>query len=352
MKDSDLLLLRHATDLAERGRFTCAPNPPVGCVIVRDGQIIGRGWHKRAGEGHAEVEAIASAGGDVRGATVYVSLEPCAFEGRTPACAKTLVKADVQRVVIATRDPHPRVSGQGIEILQNAGIEVEVAELPEARSVIKGYQSVLERGRPWVRIKTASSLDGATALASGESQWITGPAAREDVQYWRARSDAIVTGVGTILADDPALTVRSHVASQPLRVVLDSKLSTPSGAQVMQDGNPTLLIHSDDVVAPPDSETIAYLAHDPSNLQGVLEQLAERGCNEVLIEAGAKVVGSFVEAGLWDEWIAYLAPAFMGEGSAGVVSAAYDSMTNIPRAEIIENSMIGQDIRITLRNSL
>ena len=196
---SDQLFLQAAIQLAERGRFTCAPNPTVGCVIARDGAIIGRGYHARTGEGHAEVNAIADAAQDLAGTTVYVSLEPCAFEGRTPACAKTLVTAGVARVVIAAEDPHPQVAGAGIGILRAAGIEVALMVQPEALALIEGYVSRVTRGLPWVRVKSASSLDGAISLGSGESQWITSPQARADVQYWRARSDAIITGVGTVL---------------------------------------------------------------------------------------------------------------------------------------------------------
>ncbi|MGK0260977.1 MAG: diaminohydroxyphosphoribosylaminopyrimidine deaminase, partial [Candidatus Azotimanducaceae bacterium] len=196
---SDLLLLKAATELAEQGRFTCAPNPTVGCIIVRQGELIGRGYHAVRGQGHAEVQAIKDAGGDVSGATVYVSLEPCAFEGRTPACAQTLIEAKVARVVIALTDPHPRVAGLGAKMLVEAGIEVEQVELPEAQAAIRGYASRIVRQRPWVTVKTASSLDGSVALANGESQWITGPQARADVQRLRARSDAIVTGVGTVI---------------------------------------------------------------------------------------------------------------------------------------------------------
>lgn len=351
MNDSDILLLRHAVDLAERGRFTCAPNPTVGCVVVRDGRVLGRGWHKKAGEGHAEVEAIKDAGGDVQGSTVYVSLEPCAFEGRTPACAHTLVKAGVRKVVMAALDPHPKVSGKGVEILQAAGIDTQVYELPEATAAIRGFRSIQERGRPWVRIKTASSLDGATALANGESKWITGPSAREDVQYWRARSDAIVTGIGTVLADDPALTVRSYEAKPPLRVILDSALSLSNDAQVMRDGGGTLVVHCSDEPAPAGAKGVEYLNLDPKNLDALLVELGQRGCNEVLVEAGAKVVGSFVKAGLWDEWIAYVAPKIMGDSSAHVVEAAYASMTQVPEAEIVNSKMFGNDVRLTLRNN-
>ena len=350
MKDSDVLLLRHAIDLAERGRFTCAPNPAVGCVIVRDGRILGRGWHKKAGEGHAEVEAIRDADGDIQGATVYVSLEPCAFEGRTPACANTLVEAGVKRVVVAALDPHPKVSGKGLEILASAGIETEMHELPEALEAIQGFRSLQERGRPWVRVKTASSLDGASALANGESKWITGSAAREDVQYWRARSDAIVTGVGTISADDPALTVRAFEAKPPLRVVLDSQLSTPDDAQVMQDGGATLLIYHEGQPTQAKNESVEYLKLDPKNVERLLEELGQRGCNEILVEAGPKVVGSFVQAGLWDEWIAYIAPKLMGDSSEHIVATAYDSMNQVPQAELVDVQMFDHDVRLTLRN--
>ena len=351
MNDSDILLLRYAVDLAERGRFTCAPNPTVGCVVVKDGRVLGRGWHKKAGEGHAEVEAIKDAGGDVQGSTVYVSLEPCAFEGRTPACAQTLVKAGVRKVVMAALDPHPKVSGKGVEILQAAGIDTQVYELPEATAAIRGFRSIQERGRPWVRIKTASSLDGATALANGESKWITGPSARQDVQYWRARSDAIVTGVGTVLADDPALTVRSYEAKPPLRVILDSALSISNDAQVMRDGGGTLVVHCSDEPPRAGAKGVEYLNLDPKNLDALLVELGQRGCNEVLVEAGAKVVGSFVKAGLWDEWIAYVAPKIMGDSSAHVVEAAYESMTQVPEAEVVNTKMFGNDVRLTLRNS-
>ena len=253
---------------------------------------------------------------------------------------------------MAALDPHPKVSGQGIEILQSAGITTEVHELPEALEAIKGFRSLQERGRPWVTVKTASSLDGASALANGESKWITGSAAREDVQYWRARSDAIVTGVGTVKADDPALTVRAFAAKAPLRVILDSQLSTPSDAQVMQDGGPTLVVYQEGQRPQTVSESVEYLKLAPSNLEKLLEDLARRGCIEILVEAGPKVVGSFVKAGLWDEWIAYVAPKIMGDSSEHIVAAAYDSMTQVPQAELVDVKMFENDVRLTLRNEL
>ena len=349
MKDSDFLLLKLTVDLAKQGRFTCAPNPAVGCVIVRDGAIIGRGYHRRAGAGHAEVEAINAAGGDVNGATVYVSLEPCTFVGRTPACAQLLVDKGVRRVVVAALDPHPRVSGGGIKFLKNAGVQAELIVLPEAQELIQGYASRIERGRPWVRIKTASSLDGGTALASGESQWITGPLAREDVQYWRACSDAIVTGVGTVIADDPALTVRRFDAKQPLRVILDSTLRTPPEAQVRTDGHATLFVHRQGVSAIGSQADIRCLSHDPSDLTGLLEWLSnQEDCNEVLVEAGAGVVWSFVRAGLWDEWVAYLAPKVMGEGAQKLADTVFAQMTDVPEGHIRGVDRIGDDIRVVM----
>lgn len=359
MNGSDHLLLKATYALAENGRFTCAPNPTVGCLIVKGGDIVGRGYHHKAGEGHAEVEAIRNARGRVAGATVYVSLEPCAFEGRTPACAKTLVEMGVGRVVVGTLDPHPKVSGAGVRLLEAAGIQVEVANAPEARRLIRGYCSRIERNRPWVRIKTASSLDGATALANGASQWITGAESRSDVQYWRARSDAIITGVGTVLSDDPALTVRDYEAQAPLRVVLDSYLRLPKGAQVATDGGPTLVVHQAGAERQIESDlhhggrrtslpTVEFLAGDPRNLPNVLSLLAERGCNEVLVEAGPGVVGSFVEAGLWDEWVAYLAPAIMGQDAQTVAGVTFQDMQAIPRGNIVSIEQTGSDVRVTM----
>lgn len=363
MNGSDQLLLKATYALAENGRFTCAPNPTVGCVIVKGGNIVGRGYHHKAGEGHAEVEAIRSAGGDVAGATFYVSLEPCAFEGRTPACAKTLIDVGVRRVVVGTLDPHPKVSGAGVRLLEAAGIQVEVANDPEAKSLIRGYCARIERQRPWVRIKTASSLDGATALANGASQWITCAESRSDVQYWRARSDAIITGIGTVLSDDPALTVRDYKARAPLRVVLDSNLRLPEGAQVATDGGPTLVVHQSGAERQIESDgqpegrlspltplesPLEFVAGDPRNLSNVLSLLAERGCNEVLVEAGSGVVGSFVEAGLWDEWVAYLAPAIMGQDAKNVAGVTFQDMQSIPRGKIVTVKQTGSDVRITM----
>lgn len=356
MNASDRLYLQAAADLAEQGRFTCAPNPTVGCVIVRDGEIVGRGFHVQTGDAHAEVNAIADAGGSVAGATVYVSLEPCSFVSRTPACSQTLIDAGVARVVVAAEDPHPRVAGSGINILRNAGIEVALILVPEVLSQIRGYASRVTQGRPLVRIKTATSMDGATALASGESQWITGPEARADVQYWRARSDAVITGIGTVLADDPQMNVRDQDLApyrQPLRVVLDSALKTPADAQILAAPGEALLVHDPETTVPDglgELDNVALWASDGGsrNLAALLEKLAELGCNEVLVEAGAQVCGAFVDADLWDEWLCYIAPAWLGQASLGVADFELAALANAPRAEIMEVRRMGDDIRVRL----
>ena len=353
MSAADALFLDAAISLAEGGRYTCAPNPPVGCVIVKQGRIIGRGFHVRPGEGHAEVNAIADAGGKVRGATVYVSLEPCAFEGRTPACAHTLVEQGVARVVVATLDPHPRVAGEGMEILRRAGIEAEVNEVPAARQTIAGYVSRVTRGRPIVRIKSASSLDGAISLADGTSRWISGAQARADVQRWRARADAVVTGIGTVLADDPQLNVRDAElgeVTQPLRVILDTALRTPADAKLVTDAGATLLVHGAAVDVPPELAAAAHveLAEAPADLGALLAMLGDRGCNEVLVEAGPKVVGSFVDAGLWDEWIAYVAPKWLGTSAVTLADFELKHLADAPAGEIREIIRFGQDVRLTI----
>ncbi|MEM7100605.1 MAG: bifunctional diaminohydroxyphosphoribosylaminopyrimidine deaminase/5-amino-6-(5-phosphoribosylamino)uracil reductase RibD [Pseudomonadota bacterium] len=361
---SDRLFLRQAIELAERGRFTCAPNPCVGCVIVRDGEVIGRGYHQRAGQGHAEVNAMADAqhkGHDITGATVYVSLEPCAFVGRTPACANTLVEAGVARVVSALTDPHPQVAGSGLDLLRNAGVEVVETQDLDAANLITGYVKRVTQGLPWVRIKTATSLDGGIAMASGESQWITGPEARQDVQYWRARSDAIITGIGTVLEDNPSLTVRDPELlpfDQPLRVVLDRQLRTPADATLVQDEYATLLVHDAATVVPDglsQGTNLQFLAVEHEHGDGseqtldvLLRYLAQNDCNEVLVEAGAGVVGSFVAADMWDEWLSYLAPKWLGRSSQRVVGFDPDQLADAPYGRIVDTQQLGDDLRLTI----
>ena len=355
MKSSDRLFIQATVELAETGRFTCAPNPTVGCIITRNGQVIGRGYHLYAGQGHAEVNAIADAGGDVRGATVYVSLEPCSFFGQTPACAQTLIDAGVAKVVIGALDPNPRVAGKGIAMLETAHIKVELLDLAEARRCIEGFAKRITTNRPFVRLKTASSIDGAIALANGESQWITGPQARMDVQYWRARSDAVITGVGTVLADNPALNVRDAKyldCHQPLRVVLDSAARTPSSSKLLCDGHPTLLIHNDTAeVSVEDPESVArlYPKGGPNNLLALLGELGNRGCNEVLVEAGPGVLGSFLQANLWDEWICYLAPKALGLNTRQLANFNIEKLADSIDAKVVDQARIGDDVRLTLR---
>ncbi len=353
---SDRIFLEACVELAAQGQMTCAPNPPVGCIIWRDGKVLGRGFHQRAGAGHAEVNALRSVEGGARNATVFVSLEPCSFVGRTPACARTLIDAGVARVVVAAVDPNPKVAGSGIRLLREAGIAVDVLELDSAKEQIQGFTQRIMRQRPWVRIKTATSLDGSVALANGKSQWVTGSAARADVQYWRARSDAIVTGVGSVIADDPLLTVRDPAfahALAPLRVVLDSYGRTPSGAQILQGNAPTLLIHQqgygDSELASGAHIQQLHLPDGPRDVLGVLTELAQQGCNEVLIEAGPAVVGSFFAAGLWDEWIAYVAPKLLGADSRSVADVLVTHLPDAPQARLVQTAQIGDDLRLTLR---
>ena len=355
MKPSDRLFIQATVQLAEAGRFTCAPNPAVGCIITRNGQVIGRGYHQYAGQGHAEVNAIADAGGDVQGATVYVSLEPCSFFGQTPACAQTLLDAGVARVVVGALDPNPRVAGKGIAMLEAGKIDVQLLDSAQARTCIAGFAKRITSNRPLVRLKTASSIDGAIALANGESQWITGPSARADVQYWRARSDAIITGVGTVIADDPQLNVRDDKYAhchQPLRVILDSTARTPSFSKLLSDGQPTLLVHSDVAkISGEDAENVSrlYPKGGPTDLAALLDELGNRGCNEVLVEAGPGVVGSFLQANLWDEWICYLAPKALGRNTRQMADFNIEKLADSIDAKVLDQARIGDDVRLTLR---
>ncbi len=358
-RDSDELFLRAAIELAERGLFSCTPNPRVGCLIVRDGRVLGRGAHLRAGEGHAEVNALADAGGDASGATVYVSLEPCAFTGRTPPCSQALIAANVRRVVAAMRDPHPQVSGAGFRQLEAAGIRTELIELPEAEALNAGYVSRLRTGRPLVRLKIAQSLDGRTAMASGESRWITGPAARADVQYWRARSCALITGSGTVLTDDPELTVRDPRYAvegrirQPLRVVADTRLRVPADAALLRAPGPLLFVHGAAAVPQlPDVELpdVEHLAcgGDAVDLPALLGVLAERGCNEVLVEAGPRLTGAFLAQGLWDEIVLYVAPKLLGSEARPMATLPLVALDEALHTTVTECTMVGDDLRLTL----
>ncbi|MFZ5492274.1 MAG: bifunctional diaminohydroxyphosphoribosylaminopyrimidine deaminase/5-amino-6-(5-phosphoribosylamino)uracil reductase RibD [Pseudomonadota bacterium] len=355
----DIAWMRRALALAKGGRYTAAPNPLVGCVLVRGGRLVGQGFHRRAGEGHAEVLALAEAGPRAVGATAYVTLEPCAHHGRTPPCVQALIAAGVARVVAAIQDPNPRVAGQGLAQLHAAGIAVDCGVLAdEAAALNPGFLTRMRTGRPYVRVKMAQSLDGRSALADGSSRWITGPAARADVQRWRARSQAIVTGVGTVLADDPQLTVRDIPdAPQPLRVVLDSRLSTPPEARLLREPGATLIaaVHTDAEQAAALTAAGAGLLALPAGAGGVdlgalLDELGRRQCNEVLVEAGARLAGAFLAAGLADELIVYIAPHLLGPDARPAfelppVTRMVDRLDLVP----VDVLSFGPDLRLRLR---
>lgn len=360
LSGSDRRFLDAAMDLAERGRFTAAPNPTVGCLLVKGGQVLGRGWHVRPGEHHGEAAAIADAAARgntaaLRGATAYVSLEPCAFFGRTPPCCEALSELGIVRVVSALTDPHPRVAGQGYAFLRSAGIAVESRELARARRLIEGYITRVVHQRPFVRLKVAASLDGRTAMTNGESQWITGPAAREDVQYWRARSDVIVTGRGTVAADDPQLTVRASqyavdgVLRQPLRVVLDSGATLSPGSRVFAEPEQALWVHGSNVKSPTGPVPAVACGAGPVDLPALLTLLAERGCNEALVEAGPTLVGQFIAQGLWDELLLYQAPKLLGSTARPLATLPLEHMAQAIEATIDSTTMVGDDLRISLR---
>ena len=347
--------MAQALRLAERGRWTTRPNPMVGCVIVRDGQLVGQGWHQRAGGPHAEVFALREAGELARGATAYVTLEPCAHYGRTPPCALALIKAGVSRVVAAMRDPFPQVDGGGFELLREAGIAVSWGLLAEqARELNQGFLSRVERGRPWLRLKYGASLDGRTALASGESKWITGEAARADVQLWRARAGAILTGAGTVLADDPALTVRVEGEhAETLRVVLDTRLRSLSCGKVRDGSAPTLYLHAEDVL-PPALEQVEFAAlplHEGRlDLAAALALLAQRGINEIQVEAGAELGGSLLKAGLVDELLLYQAPLLLGDDARPLLAGlGVTTMAEKLQLKLHDVAQIGDDLRLLLR---
>lgn len=349
--------MAHALRLAERGVYSTTPNPRVGCVIVNNDQVVGEGWHVRAGEAHAEVHALRAAGERARGATAYVTLEPCSHHGRTPPCANALIDAGVVRVVAAMRDPNPQVSGGGLTLLTLAGIQVEVGVLEaEARELNIGFIARMTRGRPWLRVKTASSLDGKTALLNGESKWITGPAARADVQAWRARACAILTGVGTVLADDPRMNVRElDTPRQPLKIIVDSRLSTPPTAQILYGGALIVCAVDDPAKRAALEAAGAEILCIPGpngrvGLAALIGELGRRGLNEIHVEAGATLNGALLDAGLVDEWIAYLAPLVMGDAARGVFALPpLDDMANRMVFKLLDSRQIGGDLRLTLR---
>jgi diaminohydroxyphosphoribosylaminopyrimidine deaminase/5-amino-6-(5-phosphoribosylamino)uracil reductase len=350
--------MAHALRLAEQGLYSTSPNPRVGCVLVADEKIVGSGWHRRAGDPHAEVHALREAGDKARGATAYVTLEPCSHHGKTPPCADAMIGAGAARVVVAVQDPNPKVAGEGIAKLRAAGIAVDCGLMEDAaRELNIGFFARMTRGTPWLRSKIAMSLDGRTALANGASKWITGEAARLDVQHWRARSCAVLTGVVTVIADDARLNVREvDTERQPLRVVLDSRLRIPLTARVLQGGS--VMIYT----ARRDEQKISQL-HDlgvtvmvlPDDkgrvaLDAMLHDLAQRGCNEVLLEAGSALNGAMLHSGLVDEILLYVAPQLLGDMACGIAQlgelTSLDQRINLKWQDMRQ---VGNDLRITVK---
>ncbi|WIG54281.1 MAG: diaminohydroxyphosphoribosylaminopyrimidine deaminase/5-amino-6-(5-phosphoribosylamino)uracil reductase RibD [Rhodanobacteraceae bacterium] len=356
----DHALMARALRLAERGLFTTQPNPRVGCVVAQDGEIVGEGWHRRAGEAHAEVFALRAAGERARGATAYVTLEPCSHHGRTPPCADALIEAGVARVVFASEDPNPKVAGAGIRRMREAGIDVECGLMRDAaRELNRGFFSRFERDRPWVRVKLAMSLDGRTALSNGESKWITGEAARADVQRWRARSSAIMTGAGTARVDDPRLTVRAGEGQgfQPLRVVLDTRLDAlQPDAHLLDGSTPTLVLHAPDVQPKDGRYQRIELAEAPVDAKGridlaaTLRLLAGRNVNELQVEAGPNLCGALFEQNLVDELLLYVAPTLLGDHARPLLHLPELMMMTERRDwRVIDRRAIGCDQRVLLR---
>ena len=362
--------MARALRLAARGMHTTQPNPRVGCVIAHSEEIVGAGWHQRAGEPHAEVFALRAAGERARGATAYVTLEPCAHFGRTPPCADALIGAGIARVVAACKDPNPKVAGGGFARLRAAGIAVETGLMRDAaRELNCGFLSRLERGRPWVRVKLAQSLDGRTALANGSSKWITGEAARADVQRWRARSSAILSASGTVLADDPRLTARLAAPDDaadtdagsgniiaPLRVVLDRALRIPATARVFDASAPTLLVHAAHAAVSPqlpahvERAPLALDANGRLDLAELLRLLAARGVNELQVESGPTLAGALFEAQLVDELLLYVAAVILGDQARPLLALPrLDDISRGRRLRVIDQRQVGDDLRFVLR---
>lgn len=365
---ADRSYMARAIQLAKQGLYTTQPNPRVGCVLVNDGKVVGEGFHYRAGEGHAEVNAIAAAGHLAQGATAYVTLEPCSHYGRTPPCAEGLKSAGVKRVVCAMVDPNPQVAGRGLALLREAGIQAESGLLEsEARALNPGFIKRMEQGVPFVRVKMAASLDGRTAMASGESQWITGPDARSEVQRLRAQSDAVLTGIGSILQDDSALTVRAQqlgidnaeeiAQRQPLRLVLDSTLRMPLDAKILQQPGRTVIVTASENKSRIEAlrEVGAELLLMPESkgrieLRPLLSWLAEtEQCNELLVETGATLAGAFIEQKLVDEIQLFMAMKLMGSDARPVFSLPLNAMSEQVNLTLLDSRMLGQDLKLTLK---
>jgi diaminohydroxyphosphoribosylaminopyrimidine deaminase/5-amino-6-(5-phosphoribosylamino)uracil reductase len=358
---ADHAFMARALQLAQRGLYSTTPNPRVGCVMVRDGRVIGEGWHEKAGQPHAEAAAIAAivgVGDAAIGATAYVTLEPCSHFGRTPPCADALIEAGVARVVAAMADPNPLVAGQGMARLAAAGIQIATGLLAtEANELNIGFVSRMTRGRPWLRLKVAASIDGKTALNNGVSQWITGADARRDAHVWRARSCAVLTGIGTVKDDNPRLTVREvETTRQPLRVVIDSRLETPPDAAVLEGGNVLIAAAQDDAARSAELRArgaeIVLLpnAEGKVELTALMQELGRRGINEVLAEAGTRLNGSLLRETCVDELLIYQAPILIGDAARGMFGLAeLTDLAGARRLNIIERRAVGADFRIRAR---
>lgn len=368
--DFDRDAMARALELAEHGLQTAHPNPRVGCVIARDGRIVGEGWHVRAGEPHAEVHALRAAGAAAMGATAYVTLEPCSHHGRTPPCVDALLAAGIGRVVFAVADPNPRVNGKGAGELRAHGVSVEGGLLErEATELNIGFLTRMRTGRPWVRVKLAMSLDGRTALANGESHWITGDAARADVQQWRARSSAILTGIGTVLADDPQLTVRlpdppAGARAALLRVVLDSHLRTPPGARLFSSPGEVMLVSTARGAHEQPAErarraalsqcaTLRTLKSDAQGrvaLEPLLEELGQRQINELWVEAGPRLAGALLSTHCVDELMLYIAPRLLGPQARALAELPeLAALQDSPQFVMIDYRKVGSDLRLRVR---
>ena len=358
---TDSVYMARAIQLAERGLYTTQPNPRVGCVLVKNDKIIAQGWHKKAGQAHAEIHALKQAGQNAQGSTAYVTLEPCSHHGQTPPCAEALIQAGVVRVVVAMQDPNPLVAGQGIQLLRQAGLQVEVGVLAsQAKSLNPGFIKRMSKGLPYVRLKLAMSLDGRTAMASGESKWITGDAARQDVQKLRARSCAILTGSGTVLADNPSMNRRISATDlaiefepdQPLRVLIDNNLACPQDAKLFNIAGNTL-IYTATAKHHWQKPGVEIMQLDNGkariNLSEALRDLSSRQINEVHVEAGSQLCGALLSQNLVDEIIIYMAPLLMGDGAKGLFHLPeITHMKQKINLEIQDIRPIGKDWRITV----
>ncbi|WP_180031572.1 bifunctional diaminohydroxyphosphoribosylaminopyrimidine deaminase/5-amino-6-(5-phosphoribosylamino)uracil reductase RibD [Acinetobacter sp. YH12245] len=349
----DQIWMRRAIELARQGQYSTKPNPNVGCVIVKDGIVVGEGFHPKAGQPHAEVFAMRQAGEQARGATAYVTLEPCAHYGRTPPCAKGLVEAGVAKVIVACPDPNPLVAGKGVQILKDAGIDVEVGICEdEAHPLNDGFLKAMATGMPYVRLKIASSLDGRTAMASGESKWITGPEARQDVQHWRAISGAVITGIETVLADDCQLNVRSlkgmndiSTVVQPKQIILDRQGRLPLTTKILETPETVM------VMGPYRQELadLGVIQFEIQPLKELLQQLVQQHqIYDVLVEAGATLSTAFLQAGLVDELISYVAPTLLGQTARSMFNAEFSRMAEQLRFKLQDVTRLGDDVRFRL----